>query len=49
MRADSDRYPTPAASDYLRDDTGDGTFAAGLEFLLDGLQAGLARAAAGGA
>ena len=49
VRADSDRYPTLAASDYLRDDDWDGTFAAGLEFLLDGLQARLARAAAGGA
>ncbi|WP_181791109.1 TetR/AcrR family transcriptional regulator C-terminal domain-containing protein [Streptomyces phytophilus] len=48
VRAESDRYPTLAASDYLRDDDWDGTFAAGLEFLLDGLAARLARAAAEG-
>jgi AcrR family transcriptional regulator len=43
VRADRDRYPTLAASDYLRDDDWNGTFAAGLDFLLDGLQARLGR------
>ncbi|WP_407560292.1 TetR/AcrR family transcriptional regulator C-terminal domain-containing protein [Streptomyces sp. 184] len=46
VRADGDRYPTLAASDYLRDDDWNGTFAAGLGFILDGLAARLARAAA---
>ncbi|WBB64114.1 TetR/AcrR family transcriptional regulator C-terminal domain-containing protein [Streptomyces sp. WMMC500] len=41
VRAEADRYPTLAASDYLRDDDWNGTFAAGLDFILDGLQARL--------
>ncbi|MEO3840206.1 TetR/AcrR family transcriptional regulator C-terminal domain-containing protein [Streptomyces sp. B22F1] len=47
VRAAADRYPTLAASDYLRDDDWNGTFAAGLDFILDGLEARLARTAAG--
>ncbi|AUH41455.1 TetR/AcrR family transcriptional regulator C-terminal domain-containing protein [Streptomyces sp. CMB-StM0423] len=49
VRAAADRYPTLAAGDYLRDDDWNGTFAAGLDFILDGLEARLARTAARGA
>ncbi|MFF0725592.1 TetR/AcrR family transcriptional regulator C-terminal domain-containing protein [Streptomyces sp. NPDC004134] len=49
VRAAADRYPTLAASDYLRDDDWNGTFAAGLDFILDGLEVRLARTSARGA
>lgn len=43
LRADGDRYPTLAAHGYLYDDDWNGSFAAGLTFILDGLEARLAR------
>ncbi|MFK0260433.1 TetR/AcrR family transcriptional regulator C-terminal domain-containing protein [Streptomyces angustmyceticus] len=42
LRADRDRYPTLAAQGYLYDDDWDGSFATGLDYLLDGLEAQLA-------
>lgn len=39
-----DDYPTVAAHGYLTDDDWDANFAAGLEFVLDGIEAGAARA-----
>ncbi|WP_246019160.1 TetR/AcrR family transcriptional regulator [Saccharothrix australiensis] len=37
LTADRDRYPTLADNGYLYDDDWDGSFATGLEFLLDGI------------
>ncbi|SHF65017.1 TetR/AcrR family transcriptional regulator C-terminal domain-containing protein [Streptoalloteichus hindustanus] len=39
LRAERDRYPTLAANGYLYDDDWDGSYRAGLAYLLDGLQA----------
>ncbi len=43
LRADRDRYPTLATHGYLYDDDWDGSFTTGLHYLLDGLEAQLAR------
>lgn len=39
LRELSDRYPTLAANDYMLQDDWDGTFATGLEYVLDGIAA----------
>ncbi|MCT2589094.1 TetR/AcrR family transcriptional regulator C-terminal domain-containing protein [Streptomyces sp. N2-109] len=44
LQGNRDRYPTLAARGYLYDDDWDGSFATGLDYLLDGLQAQLDRA-----
>jgi AcrR family transcriptional regulator len=43
LQADRDRYPTLAAGGYLYDDDWDTSYAVGLGYLLDGLQAQLDR------
>ncbi|TDB75447.1 TetR/AcrR family transcriptional regulator [Actinomadura sp. KC216] len=41
LRAARDRYPTLAANGYLYDDDWDGSYSAGLAYILDGLEAQL--------
>ncbi|TDD39732.1 TetR family transcriptional regulator [Actinomadura sp. KC06] len=41
LRAARDRYPTLAANGYLYDDDWDGSYSAGLTYILDGLEAQL--------